>query len=204
MDKKKKEANTEEKILLAAKKVFVVKGLAGARMQDIADEAGMNKALLHYYFRSKDKLFEMIFKEATKNFIPRISAIFQSDLSLFDKIESFCSEYIQKVMENPFIPLFILNEINKQPYSFLKKMFGAQKPEIQKFVQQLKEEEKKGIIVSTDPMQLLMSMMSMCVFPFVAKPLWQFIGGITDEQFISLMKARKELVPKFIITSIMK
>ena len=204
MDKSKRDGNTEQKILQAAKKIFIVKGLAGARMQDIADEMGMNKALLHYYFRSKDKLFETIFKEATSQFIPRLNQIFQSDLGLFKKIETFCSEYLERIIENPFIPLFILNEINKQPYSFLQKMFGGKKPEINKFIQQVKQEVKKGSIRQIEPVQLLMNMMSMCVFPFVAKPLWKFVGGITDEQFMQLMKARKKQVPAFIIKSLKK
>src|SRR6185437_7301913 len=89
MVKNKKEKTAEEKILDAAKKVFVTKGMAGARMQDIADEAGINKALLHYYFRSKEKLFEMIFAEAAEKLFPKINAIFESDVPLFEKIERF-------------------------------------------------------------------------------------------------------------------
>src|SRR4029078_3015094 len=132
MVKFRKEQNTEEKILSAAKKVFLKEGMAGARMQDIADEAGINKAMLHYYFRSKEKLFETIFKELSIEFLPRVNAIFESDLSLFEKIEVFCSEYISRMMENPFIPLFIVNEINKQPEIFLKKMWGGKRPQIGK------------------------------------------------------------------------
>ena len=104
MVKKKIDQSTEQIILEAAKKVFVRKGMAGARMQDIADEAGINKALLHYYFRNKEKLFEMIFMEAAEKFFPRINAIFDSDQPLFEKIESFCEEYISVVMENPYLP----------------------------------------------------------------------------------------------------
>src|SRR5690349_22190096 len=107
MPKLKKDKSTQDRILDAARKVFVRKGMAGARMQDIADEAGINKALLHYYFRSKEKLFEQIFKELSFQFLPRVNAIFESDGSLFEKIEMFCSEYISKMIENPFIPLFI-------------------------------------------------------------------------------------------------
>src|SRR2546425_901472 len=81
-----KEETTENKILQAAKKVFITKGLDGARMQDIADEAGINKALLHYYFRSKDKLFEVIFMEAATSLFPKIVSILDEDISLFDKL----------------------------------------------------------------------------------------------------------------------
>ena len=87
MAKVQQDTTTEGKILAAARKVFIAKGMAGARMQDIADEAGINKALLHYYFRSKEKLFETIFKELSLQFLPRINSLFESELSLFEKIE---------------------------------------------------------------------------------------------------------------------
>ena len=88
MAKQKKDGTTEERILAAAKKVFIHKGMYGARMQDIADEAGINKALLHYYFRNKEKLFEVIFKDAAGQLFPTINMIFESDSPLFEKLES--------------------------------------------------------------------------------------------------------------------
>ena len=94
MVKQKKDATTQEKILEAAKKVFVRQGMSGARMQDIADEAGINKALLHYYFRNKELLFEVIFNEAAAELFPKINFIFESDMPLFEKIENFVGEYI--------------------------------------------------------------------------------------------------------------
>ena len=87
MVKAKKDISAEEKILAAAKKVFTRNGMDGARMQDIADEAGINKALLHYYFRSKDKLFQVIFVQEAKKFFPKIKMIFESDLPLFEKTQ---------------------------------------------------------------------------------------------------------------------
>src|SRR3954454_20198668 len=110
-----KDQSTEERILAAAQKVFLAKGMDGARMQDIADEAGINKALLHYYFRSKDKLFEQIFLDVASALLPRIFAILESDRGLFEKIENFCDEYISQLIETPYVPIFILNEINRQP-----------------------------------------------------------------------------------------
>src|SRR5438046_9561187 len=109
----KKDQSAEEKIIAAARKVFLSKGLAGARMQDIADEAGINKALLHYYFKNKQKLFEEIFMDAAGKLFPRINVIFRSDEPLFVKIEQFCNEYITVVLENPYLPLLVLNELNQ-------------------------------------------------------------------------------------------
>ncbi|OIR14160.1 HTH-type transcriptional regulator RutR [mine drainage metagenome] len=201
---KKKDQTTEEKILAAAKKVFVENGLAGARMQDIADKAGINKALLHYYFRSKEKLFEVIFKEATSKLFPRVSAIFSSDIPLFDIIRQFTNEYVEIVLENPYLPLFVLNEINKQPHAFSQKLFGNNQPPVHKLAEKIEKEIKKGLIKPISPAHLIINMLSMCVFPFVGKPMIQLVMNIDELQFRNMMEQRKTLIADFIIASIKK
>lgn len=201
----KKDLSTEEKILNAAKKVFLTKGMDGARMQDIADEAGINKALLHYYFRSKDKLFEQIFIEVVSDVLPKIFAILESEVTLFQKIELFCNEYISQLLKTPYVPIFILNEINRQPKAFLKKVLGKKrKPPIGKVVAQIEREIKAGIIKRIKPLQLMMNTLSLCVFPFLACPMIQLITGMDSKQFNELMEQRKKEVPQLIIQSIKK
>ena len=205
MVKKKKDESTEERIIAAARKVFLSKGLAGARMQDIADEARINKALLHYYFRSKEKLFEMIFMEAAQKLFPKINFIFESNMPLFEKIEHFAQEYITVMVENPYLPSFVLNEINQDPLSFfnkLKKEFGFPDPSL--FLRQIEKEIKKGSIKRINPVQLLMNMLSLCIFPFTAKPLFQLRMGLGETQFRAFMEQRKKQVPQFIIDAIRK
>jgi TetR/AcrR family transcriptional regulator len=205
MVNKKKNQSTEQKILDAAKKVFVRKGLAGARMQDIADEADINKAMLHYYFRNKEKLFEVIFMEAAGKLFPRINAIFLSDQPLFEKIESFCAEYITVISENPYLPLFVLNEINQDPDLFFKNVWaGKVRPQPQKFLEQIEKEVKKGAIKRISPLQLLMNLISMTIFPFVAKPMFEKTLGLDELQFRAIMEQRKKEIPKFIIDAIKK
>jgi len=199
---KEKDKTAEEKILAAAKKVFISKGMAGARMQDIADEAGINKALLHYYFRSKEKLFEVIFSQTVSRFIPRVNEIMSSDMSMYEKIEAFSREYIDKVIENPFLPLFVMNEMHKQPEEFLHKMWGGEKPKVERFIQQIAQAIEAKEIRPIHPAQLMMNMMSLCVFPFIGKPMLQMVAGIDDKQFMELMTERKTLVPQFIIQAI--
>jgi AcrR family transcriptional regulator len=205
MAKRLKDQNTEEIILEAARKVFVKRGMYGARMQDIADEAGINKALLHYYFESKDKLFEKIFMEAASHLFPKINEVLNSDAALFEKIERFCDEYITVVMENPYLPLFVMNEVNQDPEYFMKKVWGAKnKPDPSKFLRQIEEEVKKGTIKPVSPLQLMMNLLSMTIFPFVAKPVFQMNLGLDEFQFRHLMEQRKKEIPKFIIDSIRK
>ena len=199
------EESTEEKILSAAKKIFLSKGMAGARMQDIADEAGINKALLHYYFKNKEKLFQVIFAAAAQKLFPTINSIFESDIPLFEKIEKFCKEYITVMMENPYLPLFVLYEMHNDPKFFFNKTFGAKNfPNPEKFIAQIEREVKKGTIKRVSPLQLLMNLISLSVFPFVGKPLFQSVLGLDELQYRSVMEQRKKNIPRFIIDSIKK
>ena len=91
---KTKDTTTEATILNAAKSIFQRKGMDGARMQEIANEAGINKALLHYYYRSKQLLFEAVFKNAFKLLAPQLKKVLNSDDSLNDKIKNFTKNYI--------------------------------------------------------------------------------------------------------------
>ena len=145
MVKKAKDKGAEERILAAAKKVFTTKGMAGARMQDIADEAGINKALVHYYFRDKDKLFEVVFLEEAQKFFPKINAIFNSEAPLFEKIQNFVTEYIDEMQENPYLPWFVMNELHRDPDQFMYKIWGKDNlPRPGKFLEQIEKEVRKG------------------------------------------------------------
>ncbi|HEV7779800.1 MAG TPA: TetR/AcrR family transcriptional regulator [Chitinophagaceae bacterium] len=202
---KKKDTGAEQRILDAARKVFMRKGMSGARMQDIADEAGINKALVHYYFRDKDKLFETIFMDEAQKFFPRINMIFQSDMPLFAKIERFVTEYINEMQQNPFLPWFVMNEINRDPDKFLSKVWDEEnQPKPAKFLEQIEAEVKKGTIKKISPMHLLMNMISMTIFPFIGRPLFTRKLHLTDRQFIEVMEQRKKEIPRFIIDAIKK
>ena len=202
---KKKDKGAEEKILAAARKVFITKGMAGARMQDIADEAGINKALLHYYFRDKDKLFELVFLEEAHKFFPKINAIFNSDASLFEKFGNFVNEYIDEMQENPYLPWFVLNEVNRDPEHFMVKIWGKDNlPKPGKFLEQMEKEIKKGTIKRVHPMHLFMNLISMTIFPFVAKPMMTRTMQMNEAQFREVMEQRRKEIPKFIMDAIKK
>lgn len=198
-----KDLSTEQRILASAKKIFLQHGMAGARMQDIANEAGINKAMLHYYFRSKEKLFEMIFQEAMGKLLPKVLAILNGDEPLFSKIERFCGEYIGTVIENPYIPLFVIYELNRDPKRLIELMWqDGKKPALEKFALQIKAEGENGSIIVIEPLQLILNMMSLCIFPFVAKPMFRHLSGMSEDQYIQMLERRKTEVSKFIIASI--
>ena len=195
----------EAQILGAAKKIFIAKGMAGARMQDIADEAGINKALLHYYFNNKEKLFQVIFLEAANKLFPRVNEIFSADLPLFDKIRLFCEEYLTIISENPYLPMFVLNELHRNPSNFLGKIWkDKSRPNPSAFLAQMETEVRKGTIRNIGPLQLLINLLSLTIFPFVAKPMIQQTLGLDEWQFRATMEQRKKEIPEFIINAIRK
>ncbi len=202
-----KDKSTEEKILDAANKVFIEKGLDGARMQEIADEAKINKSLLHYYYRSKAKLFTEVFSKVIKSFLPDTVKIFESDKSIFEKIEIFTAEYINMLAKNPFIPMFVLHELSKKPKNiantfslFFEEIKNRQLANIKK---QLDTEIEKQTIRSISVEQLIVNIMSLCIFPFAAKPILMKLFFDDDKkQFKEFIKERKTEVADFVIQSI--
>jgi AcrR family transcriptional regulator len=197
------ERNTEEQIIAAAKKIFSAKGLAGARMQDIADEAGINKAMLHYYYRSKEKLFEMVFNEALDRLLQRLSNAINTNLPLTEKIREIVRSYIEGLMESPHVPLFVLNELQQQPELLIKQFRSKPSfPNIQQFLMEIAVAGEKGLIKKVSPIQLMLNILSMCVFPFVAKPLVKGVTGIDEVQFKLLVEERKQFVADFILAAI--
>lgn len=194
---------TEQQIIDAAKKIFMQKGLAGARMQDIADEAGINKAMLHYYYRSKDKLFEMVFQEALEQLLTRINAIFTGDIPFKEKVAAAVDHYITSLSASPHLPIFIINELNQNPDRIVERFVHApQFPDIRMFMQEMRTEMEKGTIRKMDPMQLMMNTLSMCVFPFIAKPIISNVFKMNDEQYSAVMEERKKSVTEFILMSL--
>lgn len=201
----RKTKSTEEKILIAAKNIFIAKGMAGARMQDIANEAGINKALVHYYFKNKQQLFEVIFSTAVQQISGKINLIFELDKPLFEKIELFCEEYISFIIDNPYLPLFVLDEMNRNPKIFFAKVWKKQDlPKPVHFMNQLEMEAKKGNIKKVSPLHLLINLISLSLFPFVGKPMFQMIMNLDELQYRSIMEQRKKAIPEFIINSIKK
>ncbi|MCB2221434.1 MAG: TetR/AcrR family transcriptional regulator [Bacteroidetes bacterium] len=199
-----KDLNTEQKILKAARVVFTHKGFEGARMQEIADEAGINKALLHYYYRNKDKLFEEVFKEAFYTMVPQVIELLKSDMPLFDKIRFFAEKYIDIFIQNPFIPGFVLHELSQNPKRIVD-LISNLGIEPQIFLQQIQTEIEKGAIKPIDPRNLLTNLLAMCIFPFVAKPILKNIMFTKDDKAFTLfVEERKKSVPEFIINAIKK
>ena len=197
-----KKDSTEEKILDAAKTVFIAKGMDGARMQEIADEAGINKALLHYYFRSKERLFEAIFSQIVKYAFPEISRIIASDEPIVSKIEQVIDAYLGLLLKHPFIPGFIMKELSRDPSGLFKMVvkFGFN-PQI--VLDQVQKAMDNGEIKKMDPRHMVVNIISMCVFPFAARPILNHLIFKDDTKALeTFYSERADVIKKFVIDAI--
>lgn len=192
---------TENHILVAAREVFISKGFEGARMQEIADHAGINKALLHYYFRSKEKLFEAVFSEVASNLFPAMKQMLEAELELKEKITFFVRIYLKALHENPFIPAFIINTLNTNPDNFLKyiKKSGINPRLLQK---QIDEEADRGMIRMIKAEHLVVNIIAMCIFPFVARPIVQSIFDMNNDEYQIYLESRQTEIIDFVLKSI--
>lgn len=194
MAKKKIDASTEEKIIEAARKVFTEKGYAATRTRDIAEEAGLNLALLNYYFRSKEKLFSLIMAEKIGQLFGVIAPIVNDDkTSLQEKIELIVPAYLNVLLQNPGLPLFVLSEIRNNPEHFSNRVQAGKILTQSVLVKQLLEKQP-----NVNPLQFILNLLGMCIFPFVTKPVFEASGLLNKTSFNQLIEERKTLIVKWV------
>ena len=190
----KQDQSTEEKIRQAARKVFTRKGYSAARTRDIADEAGINLALLNYYFRSKEKLFDMVMMENLQQFLQGIREIFEDEkLSLNEQVKALVERYIGMLQSNPELPLFILHELRVNPEKFSHRTGVKNLLYNTHFFRQI-------VASGNDihPVHFVINLLSLTIFPFVAKPLIQSAVELDGEAYQKLMNERIQLIPQWI------
>lgn len=194
-----KDEKTEDQILDAAEKVFQRKGMDGARMQEIANEAGINKAMLHYYYRSKRFLFEAVFSKAFSLIAPEINRVVNEDIPLFEKIRKFTNSYIDFIQKHPYLPNFIIQELNRDS-DFLKVLQSKKGfPDFRNFQAQVEQEVRERKIRPIKAEQLFIHLLSLNIFPFLAAPLFKGFLNINDKTYEVLMEERKEEITSLII-----
>ena len=192
---------TEERILEAAKRVFHAKGYDGARMQEIADEAGVNKSLVHYYYRNKDNIFQAVFEDAFAQLIAALNEIFISERTFPSKIETFISYYVTFLSKNPYLPLFILNGLYEKPEQ-IKTMFEKIHLSPDHLMQQIHLQVKEELNLDIDPFHIFINILALSIFPVVARPLIQTRFGFSNEQIGQFYEERKTVVPEFILNAL--
>ncbi len=196
--------NTEVKIVEAAKSVFILKGFDGARMQEIANEADINKALLHYYFRSKDKLFKRVFHDIFSQSVSGVASLVENADSFEKLISSFVEYYVKMLKARPYLPNFILHELNRNPEIVvdLIKDSGIEKD---KMMQLIIQESGRTDIRELNPIHIIVNVLAMSIFPFVAAPiLTGFIFDGDKEAFDSFIDERSQHISSFVKAAVFK
>ena len=199
MDKEiNKELSTEDKIIEAARKLFTQNGFSATKTRDIAEEAGINLALLNYYFRSKQNLFQIIIEEKFDQLFGVIIPILSnSEISIEEKIETLVTNYTNLLLGNDDLPLFVLSEIKTNEFLIKRVKQNAEilsHPVIEK---QLKE---RGF--TTTGFNFIMNVMSLTLFPFMSKPLFVKSGIVKEKEFAHFIEQRKKDIPKWVMNTL--
>lgn len=193
---------TEDQIFDAAARIFQRDGYAGARMQEIADEANINKSMLHYYFRSKEKLFREVFQKEMTRFFPSLFQVLGSNDPLDKKVPQLIDAYYGFLQDNPNIVQFIIQEMNNNPDEFKAFMNEKNMHPPQGFAEQIQEEVEMGNLDPVDPRQLLVSMVGLILFPFIAQVMVKTLFNQDEQAYLAFLKNRKAFLTDFILNAI--
>ncbi len=194
-----KDSSTEQRILDAAKEVFMHYGLYGARMQDIADKAEINKALLHYYFRSKEKLFDAVFEGALEKYFQQMAIIGEVSLPIVERVHQYIDNIFKFYEEYPQMSMFIIKEIQVNPELFKEKVEKLKRDQKFLLVPSLKAAMERGEINEINPVIFIVNLHSLCAYPFLGTPLFKTMmkkagHKWTDDTFDEIKESVKDFV----------
>lgn len=201
------EAGTEQRILTAANRVFVRRGTAGARMSEIAEEADVNQALLHYYFSSKADLARAVFRGAARKLLPRVLKTLISDASLEEKVRQVVEIEIDFLLDHPQLPGYVLSELSHHPQradELFEALSGSPVGDVAPRVMnrlraQIDAAVEAGELRPIEPETFVVNLISLCIFPFAARPMVSMIAGLDEAGFEAMMTRRKRELPEFFL-----
>ena len=197
--------DTEARILDAAHTVFVRQGTRAASLKDIAQEADVNQALLHYYFRDKKTLADTVFEQVASEFIPQIQEAFVADQPLREKVETIVHRYVELIRENPYLPFYIVGELNQNPEEMkerIRSMGLAPFDNLNRLDEQLRKKAEAGEVRSISAEQFVVNLLSLCIFPFIACPLIETMFDMDDDAFEQFIDERKDTLPEIVMNSL--
>jgi TetR/AcrR family transcriptional regulator len=196
-----KSKSTEQKIFDAATELFLEKGVDRTSVREIAAKADINLALMNYYFRSKENLFDAIFSKLVKTNSQKLIEVLNSDLGLEEKIRQYVGVYIDMLSENPLLVSFVMSILHRSRERITEMKAISSLYSTDQFTRQVIEEGKKGNIRRTDPSQLFVDMLSLIAFPFAIKLLVMDKNQFGEEEFNQFIQERKNRVPEMLIES---
>lgn len=192
----KKDTETEDAIKQAAKRLFFVEGRFNATTQEIADAAGVNRTLLNYYFRSRNKLFDLVLMDARKHFKKKMQFVFQSDITFKEKIEQFIEIYLAEAIAYPYLETYMVARLNQKlvKNEIPQEHEEQTKNDMKKFLAAVESEMEKGTIKKMDPVHFIWNLVSLLSFPIVMKPMYKRMLDLNDKEYQKLIEDRKEII----------
>lgn len=194
--------DAEERILAAAHAVFVRRGTAGARMQEIADEAGVNKALLHYYFRNKERLAQAVFERAAGTMFGFLFELISSPASLEEKVRAVVSAQTDFLREHPYLPGYIISELHHHPERITRIVGKVGTPPLDRLEAQLADGARRGELRAIGVREFVMNLVALVVFPFAGRRMLEAMLGIDEEGFDAVVEQRKMSLPDFVLNAL--
>ena len=194
-----KDSQTEQQIKDAARKLFFTEGRFNATTQEIADAAGVNRTLVNYYFRSRDLLFDQILREARATMDMRLEMAMSTETSFRKKIEHFIDIFMEQAFTYPYLDTYMVTRINEDVEKQNEIITDLKKTErLKNFLRDIDAEIKKGTIEKMEPVQFLISLISLLSHPVVIQPLFKKLFQYSDRQYKQMLLARKEIILKML------
>ncbi|GHT33279.1 TetR family transcriptional regulator [Bacteroidia bacterium] len=189
--------NMEERIIEAAKLVFVRKGYKATTMVDIAAEVGISRTALHYYFHTKEVMFEAIFAQLIGTLLPNIDMIMDEENTILEKLPAFIDAYLAALLQNQLFPLFVINEMNRDPahlFSAVVKNISQIQPLI-RLQSQLLDEMERGLLNKVPLEDVVSTFIGLIIFPILVRnPLVTVFMNGEDGAFDKFISRRKQLI----------
>ena len=199
----KPDLETRERILDAAHAVFLRKGTASSRTQEIAAEAGVNKALVHYYFGTKAALADAIFERALGSLMPRIFGILADpDRSIEEKVPAIVREQIDFHSTRPYFAGYLLSELHAQPQRISRLIARNGRVPLDVIRRQLQAAAKAGTIRRISAEQFVVNLMGLLIFPFAIRPALGEMLALDATRWRAFIEERRRLLPDFFMAGL--
>lgn len=192
----------ENRILEAAKQVFVRKGYEATKMGDIAAEAGIGRTALHYYYRTKEMLFDAIFDQLIGALLPNLKTIIDEDASFMEKLPKIIDQYVKTLRRNPLFPFFVINELQRDPehiyHSILKN--PARVEPIIRMRRQIEAEMEMGLLKKLPLSYTGTTLLSLLVFPMLMRnPFTEIFMNGDESKYEAFLQDRIPFVTEIMI-----
>ena len=187
---------TERLIKETAKKIFLVEGRIHATTEDIAQEAGIPRTSVHYYFRTRDLLFKHVFNEALSDLTARLNSVIESDLPFREKLENYIDICLSDASAHPYVETFVVTEIINQKFELVDKESPVR---LKAFLKEIKTEMTKGVIPEMNPFQFILNLFALLTYPAIAAPLYKKLFEIESQPYQKLLKERKQVILKVLL-----